>query len=56
MKGDNYDKIDKFVSESISQVIVNMGAAVLPLTLVTVFFAVVGMILPFVLGKGPNKG
>merc|ERR1719167_710776 len=33
-----------------------MGADALPVALVTAFWAVVGIILPFVLGKGPNKG
>merc|ERR1712168_574638 len=35
---------------------VNMGAEALPVALVTAFWAIVGIILPFFLGKGPNKG
>jgi len=34
----------------------NMAADALPVALVTVFWAIVGGVLPFILGKGPNKG
>ncbi|XP_042874956.1 V-type proton ATPase subunit e 2-like [Penaeus japonicus] len=33
-----------------------MGADAIPIAVVTGFWAVVGIILPFILGKGPNKG
>lgn len=33
-----------------------MGADAVPIAVVTGFWAVVGIILPFILGKGPNKG
>ncbi|XP_076058947.1 V-type proton ATPase subunit e 2-like [Oratosquilla oratoria] len=33
-----------------------MGAAAVPVAVVTIFFAVIGGVLPFVIAKGPNKG
>lgn len=41
---------------SASQLIVNMGADAIPIAVVTGFFGVVGFVLPFVVGRGPNKG
>ncbi|KAG8230645.1 hypothetical protein J437_LFUL010662 [Ladona fulva] len=33
-----------------------MGAAAIPLIVVTLFWAVIGIVLPFVIPKGPNRG
>nr|XP_053627220.1 V-type proton ATPase subunit e 2-like [Cherax quadricarinatus] len=33
-----------------------MGAAVVPVAVVTGFWAIIGIILPFIVAKGPNKG
>lgn len=33
-----------------------MGADAIPVAVVSVFWAIVGLILPFIVGKGPNAG
>ncbi|CAG2060958.1 unnamed protein product [Timema podura] len=33
-----------------------MGAAVVPIVVFTAFWGVVGIVLPFVVPKGPNRG
>ncbi|CAL4075499.1 unnamed protein product, partial [Meganyctiphanes norvegica] len=34
----------------------NMAADAVPVAIITVFWAIIGGVLPFVLGRGPNKG
>ncbi|KAK8390182.1 hypothetical protein O3P69_013033 [Scylla paramamosain] len=42
--------------QGVSQLIGKMGADAIPVAVVTAFFGVVGLVLPFIVGRGPNKG
>lgn len=33
-----------------------MGASAVPVVVMTALFAVVGLVLPFIVAKGPNRG